>query len=128
MGQHHGARRRISRPHVDPMGADLLALFLREPIQAFSVAVVSLPRSTAKICGRVGSLRWSLTSRRADAASSTQFIQPNVGDYTLGIDLSILGQLILDDPVYRLVEIPKRRATSSAVLPISERSTNCSKR
>src|SRR5271157_5373127 len=31
-----------------------------------------------------------------------QFIQPNVGDHTLGIDLSILGQLILDDPVYRL--------------------------
>ena len=51
------AHARISRPHVDPMGADLLALFLREPIQAFHVAVVSLPRSTAKICGRVGSLR-----------------------------------------------------------------------
>ena len=31
-----------------------------------------------------------------------QFIQPNVGEHTLGIDLSILGQLILDDPVYRL--------------------------
>ena len=30
--------------------------------------------------------------------------------------------------VYRLAEIPKRQATSSAVLPISERSTNCSKR
>ena len=56
-----------------------------------------------------------------------QFIQPNVGDHTLGIDLSILGQLILDDPVYVSAEIPKRRATS-AVLPISERSTNCSKR
>ena len=35
VGQPQGARRRISRPHVDPMGADLLALFLREPIQAF---------------------------------------------------------------------------------------------
>ena len=57
-----------------------------------------------------------------------QFIQPNVGDHTLGIDLSILGQLILDYPVTVSAEIPKRRATSSAVLPISERSTNCSKR
>ena len=34
VGQPQGARRRISRPHVDPMGADLLALFVREPLQA----------------------------------------------------------------------------------------------
>ena len=29
-----------------------------------------------------------------------QFIQPNVGDHTLGIDLSILGQLIRVQPVW----------------------------
>ena len=34
VGQPQGARRRISRPHVDPMGADLLALFVPEPLQA----------------------------------------------------------------------------------------------
>ena len=56
-GNLRSARRRISRPHVDPMGADLLALFLREPIQAFQRRRLTLPRSTAKICGRVGSLR-----------------------------------------------------------------------
>ena len=51
-----------------------------------------------------------------------QFIQPNVGDHTLGIDLSILGQLIPTIRSTVSAEIPKRRATSSAVLPISERS------
>ena len=57
VGQPQGARRRISRPHVDPMGADLLALFLREPIQAFQRRRRVSATSTAKICGRVGSLR-----------------------------------------------------------------------
>ena len=31
-----------------------------------------------------------------------QLIQPNIGDHTVGVDLSVLGQLILDDPFHRL--------------------------
>ena len=58
VGQPQGARRTDKPAHVDPMGADLLALFLREPIQDISASPSCLlPRSTAKICGRVGSLR-----------------------------------------------------------------------
>ena len=103
VGQPQGARRRISRPHVDPMGADLLALFLREPLQA-----LQRRRSVSATLHRQD-LRPSRVAqvghqRHVEPVPllQAQFIQPNVGDHTLGIDLSILGQLILDDPVYRL--------------------------
>jgi hypothetical protein len=59
-----------------------------------------------------------------------QLIPADVGDHRLGVDLPLLGQLALDDPFHSLRRDLQAAgdATSSAVLPISERSTNGPKR
>ena len=57
---------------VDPMGADLLALFLREPIQAFQRRRrVSATLHRQDLQAASGHSDRSLTSRRANAASSS---------------------------------------------------------
>jgi len=108
VGQAQGARRRISRPHIDPMGAHLAVLFLREPVQA--------PQRRGRVPAALH--RQDPRPRRVAQVShqghvefmpllQAQFIQPDVGDHAPGIDPSILGQLILDDPVDRLGRDPQ---------------------
>ena len=95
----------------------------------FRAAAVSLPRATAKIWGRAGSLRsvMSVTSSRCRffklSSSRPMSVITRCGSIRRS---SAHWYSTMRSTVS--AEIPRRRATSSAVLPISDRSTNCSKR
>ena len=95
----------------------------------FWAAAVSLPRATARICGCAGSLRsvQSVTESRCRffrlSSSRPMSVITRRGSIRRSSDnwYSTIRSTVS-------AAIPRRRATSSAVLPINDRSTNCSKR
>lgn len=85
------------------MGLNPLTLFFRESVQAFQGGIAVLatlhrqdlrPRRIAQVGHQSHVEPMPLLQ--------AQFIQPNIGNHTVGVDLSVLGQLILDDPFHRL--------------------------
>ena len=106
--QPHGARRGIGRPHVHPVGPDLLALLLREEIQT----LLGRGRVLASGHGQdLGPRRIAQVGHQGHVEPmpllQAQFVQADVGDDPLGIDLALLGQLILHDPFHRLGRDPQ---------------------
>ena len=90
------------------MGPDLLALLLREEIQTL------LGRDRVLAFGHsqdLGPHRIAQVGHQGHVESmpllQAQFVQADVGDDPLGIDLALLGQLILHDPFHRLGRDPQ---------------------
>ena len=81
----------------------MLTLFLRESVQALegSIAVLATLHRQDLAPRRIAQVGHQSHVQPMPFLQA-QFIQPNIGDHTVGMDLSVLGQLILDDPFHCL--------------------------